>query len=186
MGKWRDGFHAVRVANMKTLEQFAKQTLAIPMATVWLLNDLAEYRGKQELFTKQSPQKLKVLREHAIIEQSKERYYETLQQCSQNWHEGRHDPWPYVNYLLYTLKELYQEFERRVGEVRASRGEKTELVQQAVAGFRAPFHITELQQKCHGVSLDMIRKVLKDMSEVGEVKCTGRGKKALWRVLGNR
>ena len=38
------------------------------MATVWLLNDLAEYRGKQELFTKQSPQKLARLRDNAIIE----------------------------------------------------------------------------------------------------------------------
>ena len=53
---------------MKTLERFAQQTPTLPMATVWLLNDLAEYRGKQELFTNQSPQKLKKLREHAIIE----------------------------------------------------------------------------------------------------------------------
>jgi hypothetical protein len=29
---------------------------------------LGEFRGKQELFTRQSPQKLKVLREHALIE----------------------------------------------------------------------------------------------------------------------
>ena len=120
-----------------------------------------------------------------IIEQSKERYYETLKQSSQLWHESRHDPWPYVNYLLYALKELYAEFERRVGEVRASRGEKTEIVRQAIAGFRAPFHITELQKRCPGVSLDMIRKILKDMSVAGDVKCTGRGKMALWRVLGN-
>lgn len=348
---------------MKTLEQFSQQIPTIPMATVWLLNDLAEYRGKQELFTKQSPQKLKKLREHAliesavssnriegveidrkrvgtvifgksllqdrneeevrgyqsalawihgdgqnikmssttikklhaltrpniwdsgkikkddggiiekhadgrvtirfrptsaadtpealkrlcdlsvrhlrdkevpplviwaaqnldflcihpfrdgngrvsrlllllslyhlgfeaaryislekIIEQSKKRYYETLKQSSQQWHEGRHDPWPYINYLLYTLKELYSEFERRVGEVQALRGEKTEIVHQTVSGFSAPFHITELQKRCPGVSLDMIRKILKDMSVAGRVKCTGRGKNALWRVLGN-
>src|SRR6201988_5510320 len=40
----------------------------IPVTTVWYLADLAEARGKQELFTKQSPQRLKVLREHALIE----------------------------------------------------------------------------------------------------------------------
>ena len=38
------------------------------MRTSWYLTDLAEARGKQELFTRQSPQKLKVLREHALIE----------------------------------------------------------------------------------------------------------------------
>ncbi len=33
-----------------------------------MLNDLAEYRGKQDLFTRQAPQKLEKLREHALIE----------------------------------------------------------------------------------------------------------------------
>ena len=41
---------------------------AIPMSTVWLLNDIAESRGKQALFTRQSPQALKALRDTAIIQ----------------------------------------------------------------------------------------------------------------------
>src|SRR5437016_2650365 len=52
---------------MMTLRQLAEKTESIPMSTVWYLSDLAEARGKQELFTKQSPQKLKVLREHAKL-----------------------------------------------------------------------------------------------------------------------
>src|SRR5712664_1942374 len=40
----------------------------VPTSTVWYLTDLGEARGKQELFTKQSPQRLKLLREHALIE----------------------------------------------------------------------------------------------------------------------
>ncbi len=35
---------------------------------MWLLNDIAESRGKQELFTRQSPQALKALRDAAVIE----------------------------------------------------------------------------------------------------------------------
>ena len=34
----------------------------------WHLADLGEARGKQELFTKQSPQRLKAMREHALVE----------------------------------------------------------------------------------------------------------------------
>jgi Fic family protein len=49
------------------------------------------------------------------IEENKERYYETLEESSQGWHEGKHDPWPYANYLLYILKLAYREFEERVG-----------------------------------------------------------------------
>ena len=51
-----------------TLRQLAAEPLTIPTRTSWYLADLAEARGKQELFTRQSPQKLKVLREHALIE----------------------------------------------------------------------------------------------------------------------
>ncbi|HEX4949867.1 MAG TPA: Fic family protein, partial [Blastocatellia bacterium] len=53
---------------MKTLQQLAQQLTTIPLTTSWYLSDLGEARGKQELFTKQAPQKLKVLREHALIE----------------------------------------------------------------------------------------------------------------------
>jgi len=49
-----------------------------------------------------------------LIEQNKERYYETLQKSSQGWHEGNHNPWPYIGYLLYILKTAYREFEKYI------------------------------------------------------------------------
>lgn len=39
-----------------------------PLSTVWLLNDIAEARGRQELFTRQSPQVLKALGDIAVIQ----------------------------------------------------------------------------------------------------------------------
>jgi hypothetical protein len=51
-----------------TLRQFAAEPSALPMRTSWYLAELAEARGIQEWFTRQSPPKLKVLREHALIE----------------------------------------------------------------------------------------------------------------------
>src|SRR2546423_7788114 len=53
---------------MKTFRQFERRLETVPLTTSWYLADLGEARGRQELFTRQSPQKLKVLREHAIIE----------------------------------------------------------------------------------------------------------------------
>jgi len=38
------------------------------MSTAWLLNDIAEAKGRQELYTRQSPQVLKALREMALIQ----------------------------------------------------------------------------------------------------------------------
>lgn len=53
---------------MMTLRHFASKPETIPTIASWYLSDLGEARGKQELFIRQSPQRLKVLREHALIE----------------------------------------------------------------------------------------------------------------------
>ena len=53
---------------MMTLRLFSGQFESVPTAASWYLADLGEARGKQELFTRQSPQRLKALREHALIE----------------------------------------------------------------------------------------------------------------------
>ncbi len=45
---------------MMTLKQFAEKPETIPASTAWYLADLGEARGRQELFTKQAPQRLKV------------------------------------------------------------------------------------------------------------------------------
>ncbi len=52
-----------------------------------------------------------------LIEESKERYYETLEIGSQGWHGGKHDPWPYVGYILFILNEAYRELDERVGHM---------------------------------------------------------------------
>ncbi len=59
-----------------------------------------------------------------LIEQNKDRYYETLEESSSGWHEHKHDPWPFVNYLLFILKQAYREFEERVGQLSSPRGHK--------------------------------------------------------------
>ena len=115
-----------------------------------------------------------------IIEQSKERYYETLEQSSAGWHKGRHDPWPYINYLLFTLKEAYAEFEKRVGQVKDAPGAKTALVEEAIASFPGNFTLSALERICPGVSRDMIRRVLWRMQKAGRLKCLRRGPGAVW------
>src|SRR3972149_1073909 len=53
---------------MMTLRQFSTSPKTLPASAAWYLADLSEARGKQDLFTRQAPQRLKALREHALIE----------------------------------------------------------------------------------------------------------------------
>ncbi|MCF6156339.1 MAG: Fic family protein [Candidatus Brocadia sp.] len=116
-----------------------------------------------------------------IIEQNKDRYYETLEQSSQRWHEGKHDPWPYINYVLFILKSAYREFEERVGQLRSPKGAKTELIKTAIDSFAGEFSLLDIERACPGVSRDMIRRVLRELQVLKAVECLGRGPGALWR-----
>jgi Fic family protein len=120
-----------------------------------------------------------------LIEENKERYYEVLEQSSQGWHEGKHDPWPAMNFLLYVLALACKEFEQRVGQIRSPRGEKTAAVVAAIGRQIGDFRVADLQSECPGVGVDLVRKVLARLAEEGKVRSLGRGRGAEWRKVGN-
>lgn len=153
---------------MKTLQQIQDHRLQIPMTVSWYLSDIGRYVSLERL-----------------IEENKERYYETLEQSSKGWHEGKHDPWPYIGYLLFIIKKAYDEFEERAGEIAAPRGEKTELVELAIQSLAHDFSVTDVERMCPNVSRDMIRHLLRTLKERGTVECVGRGPGAKWRKKGN-
>jgi hypothetical protein len=116
-----------------------------------------------------------------LIEQNKERYYQTLKMSSQGWHEGKHDPWPYVNCVLYTLVDASREFESRVGQMASPRGAKTELVMQAIDAQDCEFRLADIERLCPGVGRDWIRALLAGMRRSGKLRCHGRGPAARWK-----
>jgi Fic family protein len=120
-----------------------------------------------------------------LIEDNKEQYYETLEISSQYWHEGKHNPWPYINFLLSILKKAYRECEQRASNLSLPKGAKTEMVTSAVDSFYDSFSISDIKRKCPTVSVDMIRKVLKDMRKQGIVHSFGRGPNARWKRQDN-
>ena len=119
-----------------------------------------------------------------LIEQNKDRYYETLEESSQGWHEGKHDPWPFINFVLFIMKLAYVDFVERVGDVKAPRGEKRDVVEASISKLlnskKASFTMAELDQMCPGVSRDMVRHVVREQALKGKVECQGRGPGTLW------
>ena len=118
-----------------------------------------------------------------IIEESKETYYEALEASSRQWHDGTHDPLPWMTYFWGTLVRAYREFEERVGTVRGGRGSKTDLVERAVARRTSPFGIAEIEAECPGVSREMVRHVLQQLRESGKLVVEGTGRGARWVPL---
>jgi len=119
-----------------------------------------------------------------IIEDNKDRYYEVLEQSSQHWHEGKHDAWPTINFLLFILTLVCKEFEERLGQVKSPRGAKTEMVEHAIETMGGEFGINDIERLCPAVSRDMIRRLLRDLKAAGRVECLSRGPGAKWRKRG--
>ena len=116
-----------------------------------------------------------------LIEENKERYYETLEISSQHWHNGKHDPWPYIGYLLFILKSAYKEFQTRVETSKPQNGTKTGMVHKAVESFIDSFTTADIMEQCPAVSIDLIRKVLRELSRKGKIQSSGRGRDTLWK-----
>ena len=116
-----------------------------------------------------------------ITEQSKETYYEALNKSSQKWHEAKHDITPWLNYFLGVVLASYKEFENRAGNVKAVRGAKTDIVENAVKAKFGDFGIADIERECPGVSRPMIRVVLEKMRDQGLIKSMGTGRNAKWR-----
>lgn len=117
-----------------------------------------------------------------IFEQSKETYYETLETSSQGWHQSKHDVMPWLNYFWGVLIKAYREFEDRVGTIQSGKGSKTELVKAKIKAKTKPFSIGDLEKDCPGVSRDMIRNVLRQLRDDGEIKSVGKGRGAKWLI----
>ncbi len=120
-----------------------------------------------------------------IIEDNKERYYEVLEQSSQGWHQGKHDPWPAMNFLLFILTQACKEFEQRVGHLRSPRGEKTAAVLAEIDRQTSTFRVADLQAGCPGVGLDLIRKLLARLQKGKKIKSLGTGRNAKWEKTTN-
>jgi Fic family protein len=117
-----------------------------------------------------------------VVEDTKASYYDTLYRSSQRWHSGKHDLDPWLEYFLgVMLSGAYQEFERRIGLVSSGRGSKSALVLDVIAHMPGDFSVRDVRERAPGVSIDMVRRVMKQERAAGRLKCLGRGPDTRWR-----
>ena len=115
-----------------------------------------------------------------IIEESKESYYETLQASSAGWHEGTHNPHPWLNFFWGMLQRASTEFEQRVATLSDGKMNKTDLVRAAILRRIGPFTSTDIERDCPAVSHELVRLVLRQVRDEGAITLQGRGRGAKW------
>lgn len=118
-----------------------------------------------------------------IIEDTKEEYYSALKKSSDQWHQGKHNLYPWWEYFLIVILEGYKLFKERFGYISKSKGLKTDLILKSIENFKGEFTIQEIREECPTVGIDLIRKTLAKLKNQKKIICIGKGPKAKWNKI---
>ncbi len=111
-----------------------------------------------------------------LIEQSKETYYETLQQSSCDWHEEANDYLPFVRYTLGVIVAAYRDFSTRVEILSVKEISKPKRIQEIIKTTIGKITKTELINKCPDISQTTIQRTLNDLLKQGLIIKHGGGR----------
>ena len=104
-----------------------------------------------------------------VIEQSKETYYETLQQSSFGWHENENDYAPFVRYLLGTIVAAYRDFSDRVQFLTTKGLSKPDRIRELIKTTLGKITKIEIMEKCPDISQATVQRTLIDLQKQGEI-----------------
>lgn len=111
-----------------------------------------------------------------MIEQSKETYYETLQQSSAGWHENENDYAPFTRYMLGIIVAAYREFSSRVQLLIAKGLSKPERIKELIKDTIGKITKAEIMEKCPDISQVTVQRTLIDLQKRGEIIKLGGGR----------
>ena len=111
-----------------------------------------------------------------MIEETKETYYEALQNSSVDWHEGKNDYIPFVQYTLGVVVAAYREFSSRVKLIATSNMSKPERIREIIKETLGKITKTEIMQKCPDISQVTVQRALNDLVTSGEILKIGGGR----------
>ena len=119
-----------------------------------------------------------------IIEESKETYYEVLQDSSLNWHENENDYKPFVNYMLGVIVNAYKESESRVELVTNPNLSKSDRIRKIIKNHIGTITKSELLEMNPDISDTTVQRTLAELLKKNEIMKIGGGRytKYTWNV----
>lgn len=116
------------------------------------------------------------------IADTKETYYEVLQQADREWHSGENDPKPFIKYMLGIILSCYREFESRVSFA-AKTGKKSsayDIVKSFTENTLGKFSKQDALLSCPSLGSSSVESALKKLVEEGAIIKTGAGRKTMY------
>lgn len=110
------------------------------------------------------------------INESKDFYYEALQESSIGWHTNENSYFEYMKNFLSMLYKCYKELDKRFSTVNGKKLKKTERVEQKVLNSVLPVSKAEICDILPDVSPSTVEAVLGKMVKTGSVMKLGQAR----------
>ena len=111
-----------------------------------------------------------------LIADSKDTYYDALQESSTGWHENENDYLPFVRYMLGVIIASYREFASRV-DILITRGlSKPGRVREVIRNTTGRITKTEIMRQCPDISQKTVERALRELMDSGEIVKIGGGR----------
>lgn len=110
-----------------------------------------------------------------LIENTKETYYEVLQDSSAGWHENVNSYEPFLKYYLGILLKACREFEGRVEHLKNRNLSKPERVRMVIDQRVGKITKKEILEICPDISKVTVERTLTDLVKRGYIAKVGAG-----------
>ncbi len=111
-----------------------------------------------------------------LIADSKEAYYEALQDSSAGWHEGENDYLPFVRYMLGIVIAAYREFSSRVDVLITKGLSKPERVREIIRNTTGRITKAQIMKQCPDISQKTVERALAELLKNEEIIKIGGGR----------
>lgn len=111
-----------------------------------------------------------------MIEKTKEEYYETLQESSFYWHEGKNNYEPFVKYMLRIVAAAYKELSYRIETLVVRKASKPEQISEVIKETLGQITKSEIMKKCPGISQITVQRTLAELLKENKIVKIGGGR----------
>lgn len=111
-----------------------------------------------------------------LIEESKDSYYEELQNSSEKWHTGENDELPFMKYMLGIILKAYEECDNRFKRIGKEKLNSPERVFSVVQKSLEPLSKKDIMILCPDISQRTIERALKELQDTKKIRQVGNGR----------
>ena len=111
-----------------------------------------------------------------LIENSKDTYYEVLQDSSTDWHDNKNDYTQFVRYYLGIVQKAYHEFEERVSYLQHRGLSKPDRIKAVIERKIGKITKQEIMESCPDISKVTVERTLTSLVKSGYLVKIGGGR----------